>query len=135
MFCILKEAAHEEILRWRCVCCCSFLPPRRRRRTRSSPRGIVPDYVRWLLEVAGEEVGYREGDHGWSKYGEWAGDPYAQWCAEFLCWCVDQVDQRHGTHLLGRIFPLYSGQNTGPRLVHPGRALHRPQGRGGRLGI
>ncbi len=77
------------------------------------PVRTVPDYVRWLLEVAGEEVGYREGDHGWSKYGDWAGDPYCQWCAEFLCWCVDQVDQRHGTHLLNRIFPRYSGQNTG----------------------
>ena len=80
---------------------------------RLEPVEVVPDYVEWLLEVAGEEVGYREGDHGWSKYGEWAGDPYAQWCAEFLCWCVDQVDQRHGTHLLNRIFPRYSGQNTG----------------------
>lgn len=78
-----------------------------------SPSELVPDYVRWLLEVAAGEVGYREGDHGWSKYGDWAGDPYAQWCAEFLCWCVDQVDQQHGTHLLGRVYPLYSGQNTG----------------------
>ena len=73
---------------------------------RLEPVLLVPDYVTWLLEVASEEVGYREGDHGYSKYGDWAGDPYAQWCAEFLCWCVDQVDQRHGTHLLGRIYPL-----------------------------
>ncbi len=73
----------------------------------------VPQAVTWLLEVASEEVGYREGEHGWSKYGEWAGDPYGQWCAEFLCWCVDQVDQRHGSSLLNTVFPLYSGSNTG----------------------
>lgn len=93
---------------------------------RLEPVEVVPDYVEWLLEVAGEEVGYREGDHGWSKYGEWAGDPYAQWCAEFLCWCVDQVDLRHGTHLLGRIFPLYSGQNTGRAwFIRAGRFVVR----------
>ena len=56
-----------------------------------TPAWEVPDYVTWLLEVAGNEVGYTEGAHGYTKYGEWAGDPYAQWCAEFLCWCVDQV--------------------------------------------
>ena len=93
---------------------------------RLEPVVLVPDYVTWLLEVAGEEVGYREGDHGYSKYGEWAGDPYAQWCAEFLCWCVDQVDQRHGTHLLGRIYPLYSGQNTGRAwFIRAGRFIVR----------
>lgn len=73
----------------------------------------VPQAAAWLLEVASEEVGYREGDHGWSKYGEWAGDPYCQWCAEFLCWCAEQVDLRHGTSLLGSYFPRYSGSNTG----------------------
>ncbi len=77
------------------------------------PQWEVPDYVTWLLEIAGGEVGYREGDHGYSKYGEWAGDPYSQWCAEFLCWCVDQTDQQHGTELLEKVYPLYSGSNTG----------------------
>ncbi len=94
--------------------------------TRLEPLDVVPDYVQWLLEIADEEVGYREEDHGWSKYGDWAGDPYAQWCAEFLCWCVDQVDQRHGTHLLDRIFPLYSGQNTGRSwFIRAGRFVVR----------
>ena len=73
----------------------------------------VSQEVTWLLEVASGEVGYREGDHGWSKYGEWAGDPYCQWCAEFLCWCVAQVDKTHGTALLGTRFPRWSASNTG----------------------
>ena len=94
--------------------------------TRIPPVKLVPDYVEWLLEVASGEVGYREGPHGWSKYGEWSGDPYAQWCAEFLCWCVDQVDQLHGTHLLDRIFPLYSSQNTGRAwFIREGRFIVR----------
>ena len=77
------------------------------------PQWPVPDYVKRLLEVASEEVGYTEEDHGRTKYGEWAGDPYCQWCAEFQCWCVDQVDQRYGTSLLSHVYPRYSGTNTG----------------------
>lgn len=94
--------------------------------TRIEPAWPVPDYVTWLLEVASGEVGYREGDHGYTKYGEWAGDPYAQWCAEFLCWCVDQVDQQHGTSLLNSVYPLYSGSNTGRSwYISNGRYLVR----------
>lgn len=73
----------------------------------------VPEYVTQLLTVAGEEVGYAEDKRGYTKYGEWIGEPYTQWCAELLCWCVDQVDQRYGTQLLNNIYPMYSGQNTG----------------------
>ena len=80
---------------------------------RIKPVQPVPWAVQRLLEVAAEEVGYTEGEHGRTKYGEWAGDPYCQWCAEFLCWCVDQTDQRYGTSLLNRTYPLYSGSNTG----------------------
>ena len=77
------------------------------------PQWPVPDYVTLLLDIASGEVGYEEGEHGWTKYGEWVGDPYCQWCAEFLCWCVDQVDQRYGTSLLNHVYPLYSGSNEG----------------------
>ena len=77
------------------------------------PRWEVPDYVTWLLEIASGEVGYNEGEHGRTKYGEWAGDPFCQWCAEFQCWCVDQVDQLHGTSLLTNVYPRYSASNEG----------------------
>ena len=78
-----------------------------------APAYPVPQYVEWLLDVARGELGYTEGRDQYTKYGEWAGDPSAEWCAEFLCWCVDQVDQQHGTHLLTRVYPRYSGMNTG----------------------
>lgn len=77
------------------------------------PTYPVPDYVTWLLDIARGELGYTEEARGRTKYGEWAGDPYAQWCAEYLCWCVDQVDQQHGTSLLKNVYPRYSGSNTG----------------------
>ena len=88
-------------------------PSARADQVRIQPSYPVPSYVTQVLDIAAGEIGYREGDHGYTKYGEWSGDPYAQWCAEFLCWCVDQVDQRDGTELLGTVFPRYSGQNTG----------------------
>jgi len=78
-----------------------------------SPLYPVPDYVSCLLDVAREEIGYTEGEHGRTKYGEWAGDPYAQWCAEFQCWCVDQAQQRMGKNLLNVVWPRYSASNTG----------------------
>lgn len=89
------------------------------------PAYPVPDYVEHLLQVASEEVGYTE-DHGRSKYGAWAGDPAAQWCAEFVCWCVDQVDQRWGTSLLRNVFPYYTSSNTGLRwFLRAGRYVVR----------
>lgn len=90
------------------------------------PQWRVPEYVTQLLAIAGAEVGYTEGAHGYTKYGEYWGDPYAQWCAEYLCWCVDQVDKSHGTELLHNVYPLYSGQNTGMRwFIRQGRFISR----------
>lgn len=114
----------------RALCLCAALlalvSAARAEEERIPPAYDVPDYVTWLLDIAGAEVGYAEGPHGYSKYGEWAGDPYAQWCAEYLCWCVDQVDQLHGTELLQNVYPLYSGQNTGRNwFIRQGRYVVR----------
>ena len=90
-----------------------------------APAWPVPDYVEHLLEVASGEVGYKE-DHGRTKYGEWAGDPAAQWCAEFQCWCVNQVDERWGTDLLRNVYPFYTSSNTGLRwFLKAGRYVVR----------
>ena len=90
------------------------------------PEWPVPDYVSFLLEIASEEIGYTEGEHGWTKYGEWVGDPYCQWCAEFQCWCVDQVDKRYGTSLLRNVYPKYSGSNEGRAwFIEAGRYVIR----------
>ncbi len=96
-----------------CLCLALLFVSARGEESVLPPRFPVPDYVTALLAVASEEVGYAEGEHGRTKYGEWAGDPYAQWCAEFQCWCVDQVDQREGTALLNHVYPRYTSSNTG----------------------
>lgn len=72
-----------------------------------------PDFVKAVLETAIAELGYIEGPNNLTKYGQWAGDPNAAWCAEFICWSVDQTDQRLGLQLLKSVYPKYSGQNTG----------------------
>ena len=88
--------------------------------------GELPAYVHQLLAVAEKEIGYAEGPNNRTKYGEWSGDPNAAWCAEFVCWCVDQVDKQHSTGLLDVIYPNYSGQNTGRDwFIRRGRFLFR----------
>ena len=88
--------------------------------------GQAPDFVENLLTVAEGELGYTEGPNNYSKYGVWSGDPHAAWCAEFVCWCVDQTDQRYGTQLLNAIYPKYSGQNTGRDwFIAHGRFVYR----------
>ena len=102
-----------------------FCPSARAEDERIDPAWPVPDYVEHLLQVASEEVGYTE-DHGRTKYGEWAGDPAAQWCAEFQCWCVDQVDQRWGAELLRNVYPFYTSSNTGRSwFIRAGRYVVR----------
>ena len=105
---------------------CLSLPFAIAEENRIRPQWPVPEYVNQLLAIADKEVGYKEGAHGYSKYGEYWGDGYAQWCAEFLCWCVDQVDKQHGTTLLKSVYPLYSGQNTGMKwFIKEGRWISR----------
>lgn len=90
------------------------------------PVKSVPQHVRRLLEVARAEIGYTEGRNNSTKYGVWAGDPNANWCAEYVCWCVDQVDQQYGTKLLNTVYPKYSSKNVGRNwFIKEGRYISR----------
>ncbi|HRX09156.1 MAG TPA: peptidoglycan-binding protein [Candidatus Limiplasma sp.] len=75
--------------------------------------GELPDEIQKLLDTAIGELGYTELSDGYSKYGAWTGDPYSEWCAEFVCWCVNMTDQLYGYKLLKTVYPYYTGQNTG----------------------
>lgn len=77
------------------------------------PKYDVPLSVKTLLDVANKEIGYVEGRDGSTKYGEWYGDPTAEWCAELLCWSVAQVEEQLGEKLLQVQFPLYGATNIG----------------------
>lgn len=91
-----------------------------------SPVRSVPEHVKLLLSVARGELGYVEGRNNQTKYGVWAGDAQANWCAEYLCWCVDQVDQLYSTNLLTVVYPRYSSKNVGRNwFIREGRYISR----------
>ncbi len=86
----------------------------------------TPQEIRQLLEIAREELGTIEERDGTTKYGIWAGEPKAQWCAEFLCWAVNEADTQYGTKLLNNVYPQYSGQNVGRDwFIKQGRYINR----------
>ncbi len=90
------------------------------------PQYSVYDYTEYLLDVARNELGEGEDARGNTKYGIWAGQPDAQWCAEFLCWCVNRVDELYGTQLLKNTYPLYSSTNVGRNwFIRNGRYIAR----------
>lgn len=51
-------------------------------------KGVAEDAVdaqiEAVLEVCVEELGYTATKGGFSKYGEWAGGAYKEWCSEFV---------------------------------------------------
>ena len=77
------------------------------------PAHEVPGYVQAVLNTALAELGYTEGRDGSTKYGEWYGNPKAEWCAEFLCWSVAQTENQLNEKLLEVKFPLYGATNIG----------------------
>ena len=99
-----------------CALACLIMPCAAEEEARErviGPAYPVSEYTQWLLETARGELGTTEGRNNATKYGAWAGDPNAEWCAEFLCWCVDQTDKAHQVKMLDRLFPNYTGNNTG----------------------
>lgn len=91
-----------------------------------APLKETPKEIQKLLDIARNELGYTEEKGGVTKYGTWAGQPDAEWCAEYLCWCVNQTDKQERTSLLGRVYPNYSASNTGRDwFIKQGRYIAR----------
>jgi len=44
-----------------------------------------------IVGIAQTQVGYGEGYDGYTKYGDWYGLPYSDWCAMFVSWCANQA--------------------------------------------
>ena len=56
-----------------------------------------------VLAIADSQLGYKESTNnfivdeddevkGYTRYGEWYGDPYGHWCAMFVSFCLDYAD-------------------------------------------
>ncbi|NLC33600.1 MAG: CHAP domain-containing protein [Clostridiales bacterium] len=113
------------------LCWCSLAVAAQSSPPQKPEQVIQPAYalmteVEAVLNIARGELGYKEHSDGTTKYGIWVGDPKAQWCAEFLCWTVDQADQQMGTTLLNELYPFYQGTNTGRDwFIKQGRYIAR----------
>ena len=59
-----------------------------------------------LINAAVSELGYTATKGGYSKYGEWGGKAYGEWCSEFVSWCVARADEVYGSSMLGSDYPL-----------------------------
>ena len=66
-----------------------------------------------LLAVAVSELGYSATKGGYSKYGEWGGSAYGEWCSEFVSWCVSRADEVYGLSMLGKAYPMQTSCDEG----------------------
>lgn len=66
-----------------------------------------------LLAVAVSELGYTATKGGYTKYGEWGGNAYSEWCSEFVSWCVMTADEWYGTAMLGADYPKQTSCENG----------------------
>lgn len=66
-----------------------------------------------LLNIAISELGYTATKGGYSKYGEWGGNAYGEWCSEFVSWCVSRADEYYGMEMLDNDYPMQTSCETG----------------------
>ena len=66
-----------------------------------------------LMAVAVSELGYSATKGGYSKYGEWGGNAYGEWCSEFVSWCVSRADEVYGLSMLGTDYPMQTSCEDG----------------------
>ena len=66
---------------------------------------MADDRAEMLINAAVSELGYTATKGGYSKFGEWGGKAYGEWCSEFVSWCVNLADEFYGTSMLGVDYP------------------------------
>ena len=74
---------------------------------------FADEQAEMVLAVAVNELGYSATKGGYSKYGEWGGNAYGEWCSEFVSWCVNEADAFYGTAMLGSDYPLQTSCEEG----------------------
>ena len=71
------------------------------------------DRAEMLINAAVSELGYTATKGGYSKFGEWGGKAYGEWCSEFVSWCVNLADEFYGTSMLGNDYPMQASCEDG----------------------
>ncbi|MBQ8094647.1 MAG: peptidoglycan-binding protein [Clostridia bacterium] len=75
--------------------------------------GAADQRTEALLSVAVGELGYQATKGGYTKYGEWGGNAYGEYCSEFISWCVNAADDLYGLGMLGSTYPLQTSCDAG----------------------
>ncbi len=44
-----------------------------------------------VIEIAINEIGYKQSSNGYTKYGDYTGYPYSAWCQSFVAWCCKEA--------------------------------------------
>lgn len=66
---------------------------------------LADDRAEMLINAAISQLGYTATKGGYSKYGEWGGKAYGEWCSEFVSWCVNFADENYGVSMLDNVYP------------------------------
>lgn len=53
---------------------------------------LTGDYRKDFVAVAKSQLGYKEASDGSSCFGAWNGEPYQDWCSEFVAWCAEKAE-------------------------------------------
>lgn len=72
-----------------------------------SALGDTEKSVEAVLSVCLEELGYTASEGGYSKYGDWAGGAYKEWCSEYISWCAQQAQDKTGYDIVNHIYPYH----------------------------
>ncbi|MBR1708782.1 MAG: peptidoglycan-binding protein [Clostridia bacterium] len=75
--------------------------------------GLADQKAEALLSVATGELGYQATKGGYTKYGEWGGNAYGEYCSEFISWCVNMADDLYHLGMLGNDYPLQTSCDAG----------------------
>ncbi|MBR3794839.1 MAG: peptidoglycan-binding protein [Clostridia bacterium] len=67
---------------------------------------LADDRAEMLINAAVSQLGYAASRGGYTKYGEWGGKAYGEWCSEFVSWCVNFADEHYGTAMLDSVYPM-----------------------------
>lgn len=63
------------------------------------------NFVEKFIQIAENEPKDPQKESGWTKYGDYFGDPYAQWCTEFAIWSLCMAEEEMQTEYMDKYFP------------------------------
>lgn len=71
------------------------------------PCAVQGETVEAMLRTCANELGYTASEGGYSKYGDWAGGAYKEWCSEYISWCAQQTQDETGHEIVDVFYPYH----------------------------